>query len=89
MGNADSMVVIGSMSPMVWSGLRIGWIRAPEHLIASLGQAKAIADLGTPLLAQFVATRLMERLPELRQSARLRRQATRRRGISLGRHARR
>lgn len=67
MGNADSMVVIGSMSPMVWSGLRIGWIRAPEHLIASLGQAKAIADLGTPLLAQFVATRLMERLPELRQ----------------------
>ncbi len=64
-GNADSMVVIGSLSPLVWSGLRIGWIRAPEHLIASLGQAKAIADLGTSLLPQFVATRLMERLPEL------------------------
>jgi DNA-binding transcriptional MocR family regulator len=66
-GNADSMVVIGSLSPLVWSGLRIGWIRAPEHLIASLGHAKAIADLGTPLLSQLVATRLMKRLPELGQ----------------------
>ncbi len=66
-GNADSMVVIGSLSPLVWSGLRVGWMRAPEHLIARLGQAKAIADLGTSLLSQFVATRLMERLPELRR----------------------
>jgi len=61
------MVVIGSLSPLVWSGLRIGWIRAPERLIASLGQAKAIADLGTSLLPQLVSARLMERLPELRQ----------------------
>jgi len=66
-GDADSMVVIGSLSPLVWSGLRVGWIRAPEHLIARLGQAKAIADLGTSLLSQFVATRLLERLPELGQ----------------------
>ncbi len=66
-GAADSMVVIGSLSPLVWSGLRIGWIRAPENLIASLGQAKAIADLGTSLLPQLVSARLMERLPELRQ----------------------
>ncbi|MBA2772759.1 MAG: PLP-dependent aminotransferase family protein [Nocardioidaceae bacterium] len=64
-GNSDSMVVIGSLSPLVWSGLRIGWLRAPEHLIASLGQAKAVADLGTSLLSQFVATRVMERLPTL------------------------
>lgn len=66
-GGADSMVVVGSLSALVWSGLRIGWIRAPEHLIAGLGQAKATADLGTSLLSQFVATRLMERLPELRR----------------------
>jgi len=65
LGGADSMVVVGSLSPLVWSGLRIGWIRAPEHLIASLGQAKAIADLGTSLLPQLVSARLMERLPEL------------------------
>lgn len=64
-GNADAMVVIGSLSPLVWSGLRVGWIRAPEHLIASLGHAKAIADLGSPLLSQLVATKLLERLPEL------------------------
>jgi DNA-binding transcriptional MocR family regulator len=65
-GGANSTVVVGSLSPLVWSGLRIGWIRAPEHLIASLGQAKAIADLGTSLLPQLVAARLMERVPELR-----------------------
>lgn len=63
--NADSMVVIGSLSPLVWTGLRVGWVRAPEHLIARLGQAKANADLGTSLLAQFVATRVMQRLPAL------------------------
>lgn len=63
----NSMVVIGSLSPLVWSGLRVGWIRAPEHLIARLGQAKAISDLGTSLLPQLVAARLMERLPEVRQ----------------------
>ncbi len=66
-GNSDSMIVIGSLSPLVWSNLRVGWIRAPEHLIASLGEAKALADLGTSVLSQFVATRLMGRLPELRQ----------------------
>lgn len=64
-GSADSMVVIGSLSSLVWSGLRIGWIRAADHVIASLGQAKAIADLGTSLLPQLVATRLLGRLPEL------------------------
>lgn len=66
-GGAESTVVIGSLSPLVWSGLRIGWIRAPEKLIASLGRAKAIADLGTSLLPQLVSARLMERLPELRE----------------------
>jgi len=64
-GNAASMVVIGSLSSLVWSGLRIGWIRAADHVIISLGHAKAIADLGTSLLSQLVATRLLERLPEL------------------------
>jgi len=30
LGNADSMVVVGSLSTLAWSGLRIGWIRASE-----------------------------------------------------------
>lgn len=66
-GNADSMIVIGSLSPLVWSGLRVGWIRAPEHLLATLGRAKAVADLGTSLLPQVVALRLMDRQSELRR----------------------
>lgn len=66
-GNTESTVVIGSLSAVVWSGLRVGWLRASEDMIALLGEQKAVADLGTPLIPQLVATRLMDRLPELRR----------------------
>lgn len=82
---------------------------APEHLLATLGRAKAVADLGTSLLPQVVALRLMDRQPELRRApqqrtcrearprgeppgeaaARFRGDAPPRRGLPVGRHARR
>lgn len=64
------MVTIGSMSGLFWSGLRIGWLRGPEHLIAHLGRSKATADLGTPFIDQLVAARLLAHIDRAREARR-------------------
>lgn len=56
---------LGSMSKLFWGGLRVGWVRAPSHLVARLSRRKATADLGTPLLSQLVAARLLARRDEV------------------------
>jgi DNA-binding transcriptional MocR family regulator len=63
---ADAEVLsIGSLSKAVWGGLRIGWIRAPAPVAERLARHKALVDLGSPVLDQALATRLLPRLPEL------------------------
>ncbi|MDQ6694417.1 MAG: PLP-dependent aminotransferase family protein [Chloroflexota bacterium] len=51
---------VGSMSKLFWAGLRIGWVRAPQPLIARLARLKLMADLGTGLISQAIAVRLLE-----------------------------
>lgn len=53
---------IGSLAKTIWSGLRIGWIRGPAPLIERLARHKALADLGSPVLDQALAARLLPRL---------------------------
>ncbi len=65
-----SVVTIGSMSGLFWSGLRIGWLRGPAHLVARLGISKAAADLGTSLVDQLIATRLLEHVDRARSARR-------------------
>ena len=55
------------MSTLFWSGLRIGWVRGPEHLISRLGRLKATADLGTSFIDQLVASRLLESVIEVKK----------------------
>lgn len=50
---------IGSLSKLVWNGLRVGWMRAPATLVADALHAKALADLGTSAIAQLAATHLL------------------------------
>ncbi|GHF04777.1 GntR family transcriptional regulator [Amycolatopsis deserti] len=72
--DADNLVTVGSLSKLHWGGLRLGWIRGPASLVGALARAKARADLGTPVLDQVLATRLLgvedevraERIAELR-----------------------
>ena len=59
------LITIGSMSKLFWGGLRVGWIRAAEPIINRLMRHKAVADLGTPLLSQLVAARLLPRAEEV------------------------
>jgi DNA-binding transcriptional MocR family regulator len=51
-----NVVTAGSFSKTYWGGLRLGWVRAPEGIIARLAAAKAAADLGSvPFMQGLVA----------------------------------
>lgn len=55
---SGTVVTIGSLSKLVWAGLRIGWMRAPQSIIERLMQLKAVSDLGTSVLSQAIAVRV-------------------------------
>jgi DNA-binding transcriptional MocR family regulator len=63
----------GSLSKPFWGGLRIGWLRMPAARIDEIGRARLSLDLGSPVLEQLAATRLIsdghvreQRLEQLR-----------------------
>jgi DNA-binding transcriptional MocR family regulator len=61
-----NVVTVGSFSKTYWGGLRLGWVRAPEGIIARLAAAKAAADLGSPPFQQaVVATLVRDRHDEI------------------------
>jgi DNA-binding transcriptional MocR family regulator len=62
---------VGSLSKIVWPGLRVGWIRAPESWIQRLGRVKTALDLGSPPTTQAVAARLVDTLDAARNLRRL------------------
>lgn len=58
---APGAVTIGSASKMLWGGLRLGWLRAPdgpsmERIVGS----RLSVDLGSPLIEQLALLRLLE-----------------------------
>ncbi len=58
--HAPSAITVGSVSKLLWSGLRVGWIRAPHDLIDRLIKARLQFDLGTSLFDQLVVTELLD-----------------------------
>ena len=54
------ILTVGSLSKLFWGGLRIGWIRGPEPWIHRLARRKAMDDLGSSVLSQAVAVRLLD-----------------------------
>jgi DNA-binding transcriptional MocR family regulator len=54
-----NVVTVGSFSKTYWGGLRTGWVRAPEGIIARLAAAKAAADLGSPAAQQAIVAALI------------------------------
>jgi DNA-binding transcriptional MocR family regulator len=73
------VLTIGSLSKLVWAGLRIGWVRAEAPVIARLARFKVLSDLGSSLPGQILAARLLHRAAAIRdarrQEARERRRA--------------
>lgn len=73
----DLVITIGSMSKSFWGGLRIGWIRGERSTLATVAAVRPSLDLGTPILEQLAAARLLAEadvvLPERRDVVRRRR----------------
>ena len=61
------VLTIGSMSKIVWGGLRIGWVRGARSLIDSLIRLKGLSDLGSSVPSQLVAATLLDDLDALRE----------------------
>lgn len=62
-----SVLTIGSLSKLTWASLRVGWVRAPEPIIQRLARLKSAMDLGSPLLTQSIAVRLLGAVDEARR----------------------
>lgn len=72
---ANTVISVGSLSKSVWGGLRIGWVRAPEPLIARLARLLAVHGLGGNVPTQLAAAELLPDLDALCQRQAVRRQA--------------
>ncbi|ODT88971.1 PLP-dependent aminotransferase family protein [Phenylobacterium sp. SCN 70-31] len=55
----EGLVRLGSMGKSFWGGLRLGWIRADAATIQALAARRVSLDLGTPILEQLAAARLL------------------------------
>lgn len=64
---AGSVLSIGSLSKLVWAGLRVGWIRAPRVMIDQIAAIKGASDLGSSVIGQAVAAELLADAAPLRE----------------------
>lgn len=62
---------VGSLSKLVWNGLRVGWLRAPEAMVTRLLRMKSAVDLGSSIPSQAVAISLLERRAAIARTRRL------------------
>jgi DNA-binding transcriptional MocR family regulator len=53
------VIAIGSASKLLWGGLRVGWIRAPEPLRTAVITQKAAVSLATAAVGQALTAQLL------------------------------
>ncbi|MEV6226331.1 PLP-dependent aminotransferase family protein [Saccharopolyspora shandongensis] len=53
------VVEVHSLSKVLWGGLRVGWLAAPEPLLAQLTELKQTSDLATSTVGQRFAAELL------------------------------
>lgn len=58
------VITVGSLSKVVWAGLRVGWIRADTRLVEELVHERMVDDLGGSVPSQQAAVRFVERFEE-------------------------
>lgn len=58
-GAGSHVVTTGSLSKMLWGGLRTGWIRAEGRLLRELARVKTAFDLGNSVPSQLLAARAL------------------------------
>ncbi|MCI2418578.1 PLP-dependent aminotransferase family protein [Saccharopolyspora sp. K220] len=52
-------IEVHSLSKVLWGGLRVGWLAAPEPLLAQLTELKQTSDLATSAVSQRLAAELL------------------------------
>jgi len=67
------VVEIGSLSKVVWGGLRVGWLRAPDRIRDRLAHHRSKVELGTSIPSQLLARAIFGEIDDII--------ATRRRGL--------
>jgi DNA-binding transcriptional MocR family regulator len=70
-GDHEGILTAGSISKLIWPGLRVGWVRAAAPVVERLGRIKTAFDLGSPLATQAIGAKLIGAMAE---AQRLRRQ---------------
>ncbi|MBK6657714.1 MAG: PLP-dependent aminotransferase family protein [Proteobacteria bacterium] len=63
--DSATVITIGSLSKIFWGGLRVGWMRASEPLIAKAAAIKASMDMATAVFDQLVAIGVISDLPAI------------------------
>jgi DNA-binding transcriptional MocR family regulator len=63
--SAGNVHTLGSTAKLFWAGLRVGWVRSSDAWAVRMLATKTVADLGTPLLSQLLAVRLLEHADEI------------------------
>jgi DNA-binding transcriptional MocR family regulator len=63
---ADHVITVGSLSKLVWAGVRIGWVRASAALVTKLARLRATHDLAGEVLSQMAAAHLFADLDQVR-----------------------
>jgi DNA-binding transcriptional MocR family regulator len=61
---------IGSTAKLFWAGLRVGWVRSPDDWAVRMLATKTVADLGSPLVSQLLATKLLAAIDRVRSERR-------------------
>jgi DNA-binding transcriptional MocR family regulator len=64
---APDVITVGSLSKLVWGGLRVGWIRAGTGTVARLARLRTMHDLGGNTLSQLAATHLVNDIDAVRR----------------------
>lgn len=65
----SSAVTVGSLSKLLWGGLRVGWVHAPDGIFGTLKARKQMVDLATGAVAQELGAILLERFTTDRHAA--------------------
>ena len=79
----DHIAYLGSGSKTLIPALRLGWIAAPEHLIAALDREKCLDDMGSSLTEQVALARFIDGGDFARHLRRVRPLYRRRRDASI------